>query len=409
MGRETELGDQAAGEGTRPSMFYVYLTDVRETWANIVNTLQMCEALSEVYNVTFFHPWVRDRTVHERLRFFGVEQSFRFVRLLATGPLKKLWLDYANRIVFFAQTWLYAFLRRPEFIYTRDFSFMVFVARLPRALRPTGIIIYEPHKLYHRASTRVRERELEAQAIAAADLIVPISHGVRRDLEELGANPARMCVIPCGVKLANFERPCDTASLRARWGIGSDEVAIVYAGAWEDWKGVDVLLRAFHHVAQRVAECRLLLVGVPPEFLDRERTFLGELGIDPARTLVRGYVEQAQVIEFLRASQIGVVPNTKTVLGSRYSSPLKLFEYLAAGLAVVASDLPSIRELVSEREALFFDSENSADLADKLINLVRDRSRREELAGRSRAKADEYSHARRCQLIQQAIQQVVGV
>jgi glycosyltransferase involved in cell wall biosynthesis len=409
MGREMELEDRAAGERTRPLMFYVYLTDAREAWANIVNTLQMCEALSEAYDVTFFHPWAQARTVCERLCFFGVQPTFRIVRLLATGPLKKLWLDYANRIFFFAQTWLYAFVNQPEFIYTRDFSFMVFVALLPKSLRPTGIIIYEPHKLYHRVSTRVREREFEAKAIAAADVIIPISHGVRRDLLELGVNPGRMCVAPCGVKLANFERPCDTTSLRERWGISPDEVTIVYAGAWEDWKGVDVLLRAFQHVAQCVAECRLLLVGVPPQVLDRGRTFLGELGIDPARTLMRGYVEQAQVIEFLRASQIGVVPNLKTVLGSRYSSPLKLFEYMAAGLAVVASDLPSIREVISEREALFFESENSADLADKLIILIRDRSLREKLAGRSRVKADEYSHAHRCQLIQQAIQQVVVV
>ena len=79
-------------------ILYIYLTDIRKTWANIVQTLQMCEALSKLHKVSFFHPFLLKTTLDERLSFFHVEKGFHIIRLVAFGPLKKKYLDFANRI-----------------------------------------------------------------------------------------------------------------------------------------------------------------------------------------------------------------------------------------------------------------------------------------------------------------------
>jgi len=70
---------------------------------------------------------------------------------------------------------------------------------------------------------------------------------------------------------------------------------------------------------------------------------------------------------WLRAADVLVLPNTaRENISKYYTSPVKLFEYMASGRPIVASDLPSVKALVDERMAVFFEPDNPKDLADKI-------------------------------------------
>lgn len=388
-------------------IFYIYLTDIRKTWANIVQTLHMCETLSKVHKVKFFHPFLTKTALNKRLSLFHIEKRFNITRIVAFGPMENKYLDFANRIIFFLQLLFYLHFSKYDLIYTRDFSFLVFLSKIPKLLRPKNKIIYEPHKAYYYASDKVNNIKLEIESLKLADAIVAISNGIKHDLIQLGFDENRISVIPNGVKIDRFSISFDRDGFRKNHNISKDEIVIIYVGSWEEWKGVDVLIRAFLITLRKVSNCKLILVGGSKEELVKTGQLTKGPNVDERKIILTGFISQTEVVKYLKMSDIGVIPNIRTTIGSRYTSPLKLFEYMAAGLAIVASDLPSIREIVTDNEAVFFEPENEHDLANKLIDLINNKTKREQMGFLVGQKVSKFTYGERCKKITEVIESII--
>ena len=123
-----------------------------------------------------------------------------------------------------------------------------------------------------------------------------------------------------------------------------------YAGHLYPWKGVDVFVRAL----SMAPGVHGLIVGGHPSEPDLERItrLVRDLGLE-TRVTTTGLVPPAEVMGRLQTASVLVLPNTASAISERYTSPLKLFEYLTLGRPIVASDLPSIREVLTDgRSAL---------------------------------------------------------
>jgi glycosyltransferase involved in cell wall biosynthesis len=107
-------------------------------------------------------------------------------------------------------------------------------------------------------------------------------------------------------------------------------------------------------------------------------------------------VEHDRVRDHLLAADAGLLFYPRTQFLSCFSSPLKLFEYLACGLPVLATDLPTTREVIDhDRNGLLIDSEDPQTLADFLVNALRDEPRLRRLGARALADAQQFDyHAR---------------
>ena len=118
-----------------------------------------------------------------------------------------------------------------------------------------------------------------------------------------------------------------------------------YAGHLYRWKGPDTFLQAL----ARLDTVRGLIVGGHPQERDwgRVQALVTELGLD-GRVEITGLVPSGEVASRLLGASVLVVPTTAT-RSARYTSPLKLFEYMALGRPIVATDLPSIREVARAR------------------------------------------------------------
>src|SRR5581483_12007044 len=151
-----------------------------------------------------------------------------------------------------------------------------------------------------------------------------------------------------------------------------DALVAGYAGHLYPWKGVDVFVRAL----ALAPAWRGLIVGGHPREADRARVeaLAAELGVRD-RLEITGLLAPRDVSAALQRASVLVLPNTASAISERYTSPLKLFEYLAVGRPIVASDLPSLREvLTDERTALLVPPGDAAALAAALDRLAHDPS-----------------------------------
>ena len=198
-------------------------------------------------------------------------------------------------------------------------------------------------------------RAIEHRLWTGSDALLVVSEELRAMAVEQGVAPERVHVLPNGVDAERFTpSPQAAARVRTELGLGAGPV-IGFVGSLKAWHGTDVLLRAFASILKRWTDARLLLVGDGPAAQDL-RHEARELGI-AAAVRSTGAIEHARVPDYLAAMDIAVAPYLPS--DDFYFSPIKVYEYLAAGKPVVAS---RIGQIVPLAEAGFVHPAEAGDV-----------------------------------------------
>lgn len=237
---------------------------------------------------------------------------------------------------------------------------------------------------------RLRRRAL-LSAGARSRGIVAISGGVREDLLELGLPAESILVEHDAFESARFASQLDRGEARRRLKLPSDAPLVVYTGGLLEWKGVDVLLDA----ARLLPDVYFVIAGGMEADVHRLREKAGGL----SHVRIDGFQPPESVPWYLAAGDLSVVPNRASpAISARYTSPLKVFEAMAAGIALVASDLPSMREILAhERDALLVEPESPEALAAAITRLFADEPLRRRLAQALALRAPQHTFDARAQ------------
>ncbi len=204
-------------------------------------------------------------------------------------------------------------------------------------------------------------------------------------------------VAPDGVDLEQARAPDSITPHTTPW--------LLYLGSLHPWKGVDTLIRAMPHVKQ---SAELHIVGGSDERIAELRKLAEELNV-AARVVFHGPVEPGKRFEYIYQADICLLPLTDTGLGGRYTSPLKLFEYMAAGKAIVVSDLPSMRQvLMQEQDALLVPTGEPEAFALAIERLLADSVLRTRLGDVAKSKAQGFSWRARSETILRFIGERLG-
>jgi glycosyltransferase involved in cell wall biosynthesis len=232
-------------------------------------------------------------------------------------------------------------------------------------------------------------RRYEDASLAAAARIIVVSEIARRSLVERGIAPERIVVNPNGVDVDRFATG-GGAEVRHRLGIEDDSVVAGFVGSFGPWHGAPVLARAFARVAARVPHLRLLLVGDGQE-LEPTLEIVRDAGLE-GRTTVVGQVPPAAVPAYVDACDVLVAPHVPLPDGVEFfGSPTKLFEYMAAGKAIVASRLGQIGDVLEHGLTAWMVEPGSVeDLSEALITVAGDPELQGELGGNARREASEH-------------------
>ncbi|WP_421994087.1 glycosyltransferase family 4 protein [Roseococcus sp.] len=181
---------------------------------------------------------------------------------------------------------------------------------------------------------------LERLVWRCADRALPVTEVLAGRLIDAGVARERIAVVPNGIHLEDFRDAGSSAPC--------DPLVLGFVGFVRDWHGLDAVLRGIAAWPGPVA-LSLVVVGEGPAREGLER-LAGELGIGD-RIRFTGLAERAEVPALVAGFDIALQPASVP-----YASPLKVFEYMAAGRAIVAPDQPNLREVLEDgRTALLFD------------------------------------------------------
>jgi glycosyltransferase involved in cell wall biosynthesis len=274
---------------------------------------------------------------------------------------------------------------RPRALYQRHTAFNVVGAVLSRLWRLPFVLEFNSSEVWkgrHWGGIHLLRIAslVEHINLCAADLVVVVSRPLREALIERGVPAEKVLVNPNGVDPTRF-RPLDTGSeVRARLRLESD-VVVCFSGTFGVWHGIPTLAAAVPKVLAARSNVRCMLLGDGP--LRHLVDHLGE------RVLLPGLVPHADVPGYLAAADILVSPHGVQIDGGEFfGSPTKLYEYMAAGRAIVASAVGQIGEVLEDgRTALLVPPDDADALCAAIVRLVDDACLRARLGTAAREQA----------------------
>lgn len=253
---------------------------------------------------------------------------------------------------------------RPEAIYERYSMWGVTGAwlsrrrKIPLILEVNAPLVYEQRQ-YRGLTLPSVARRVEDAIWRAADRIEAVSSPLIPHLERAGVRPERVVMAPNAVERMFFEG--DGTDIRSELGL-RNQFVIGFSGTFKTWHGVESLMRAFARFRLE-SPGHLLLVGDGPLRTSLEEQ-AANLGIRGDVTFA-GATEHSRMPGYLRAMDVAVAPYPP--LDEFYFSPLKIFEYLAAGTAVVASRAGQIADVIQDgKNGLLYEAGDEDGLLDCL-------------------------------------------
>ncbi|MFD5208688.1 glycosyltransferase family 4 protein [Streptomyces anulatus] len=342
-----------AGAGVR--IAYLHPGSVPSVYANSVHAMRMCDAFAQAGHEVTLYTAPGTYTVDDPHAYYGVRHHFSVTPVPSPDYSPAGYRARADRVR--------SLLTRnpPDLIYGHDLYALTAAAGV-------APLIYETHRLRDDPNTlRIEENLLRGTPPAR---IVVITHALGRDYRRayghLGALP--IVVAPEAAEESHtLTRPQSPPPMPGR----PDAPNIGYVGHLYEGRGIDLVLA----LADRFPDCDFHLVGGAPEDLTRWRKRGG-----PANAYFHGHRPPGAVHAYYPLFDVVLAPYQAKVYTagghcetSRWASPMKLFEYMAHGRAIIASDLTVLREILQDGvNCLLCPPDDPNSWADAVTHLVAD-------------------------------------
>jgi len=372
-------------------MKFFYVANIRlpTEKAHGIQIMKTCEALARLgVALTLVVPVRGNSRFHpdEIFSHYGIAHRFAIRFIPCPDPVALLrapqgW--YIKLQAFFFSIALLPFLFRQKkenpgaYWYCRD-EYM-----LPILQRLSNRVIWEAHNL-------PRHPGWYRSAWHRCHALVTISQGLQRDL--IASVPllrGKITVCPDGVDENFFTIYAQKDDLRRALHLPLDKKIILYSGHLYPWKGVSTLVDAVEKLDDQT---ELFLVGGT----EYDYRMLLRTRAPHPRAHWLGSFSHAYIPRYLQAADILALPTSaRYPIGNTYTSPLKLFEYMASGVPILATSVPSHREILDDTCAYFFEPDNPSSFASVARHIFADRVRAQTKATHARTSARRYTwHAR---------------
>lgn len=357
--------------------------------AHGIHVMKMCEALAKRGQVELVVARRFNKIKQDPFEYYGMPRTFTIKKMpcLDLIPLDKYlgyWALWIESLSFAFFVFFYLIFHKTDVVYTRD-KFLLFISPLWRNF------VFEIH-------TFPRRYFIYSSFFKRLKVIVVITDKLKIFFAEQGINSEKILVAPDGVDIAMFERPdVRMSEAREKLGLPPDKKIVLYTGHLYNWKGADILAGAAQYLPENV---EIYFVGGTTK--DVEKFKKRYLAVQNIR--VTGHKPYAEIPFWLKAADILVIPNSgKEAISRHWTSPLKMFEYMASRKPIVASDLPSIREVLNKNNAVLFTPDDPVAIAEAIKAILRSPQNSDKISFKAFEDAGQYSWDKRAEKICQKL------
>jgi glycosyltransferase involved in cell wall biosynthesis len=400
-------------------MKIVYIANARlpTEKAHGYQIVKTCDAFSKLgAEVTILKPHrhqpdpkLEEQSVFE---YYGVEPTFQLRTLYNIDVLR--WQTFLPRKAYPTLTVLHDLLwglystyvakqYAADIYYTRNPEVAYWLAN--RGLPTVFEAIDIPKRLYRRILLRLSHH-------SSLKHVVAVTMGLKEKLIEMGFNEKMITVVPDAVDLSTFENTPQKNACRDRLDLPKHSAIVGYIGRFQTKgteKGVPELLRAMARL-QTGREILLLCVGGPMDAVSAYLNQADDLGLSRSAVRFIDRVPNAEVPYWIRACDVVTIPWAWTEFSAHYTSPLKLFEYMAAGVPIVASRLPSLGEILKHGEnGWLVEPGDPVELAKGIEDILSNDKRSAGLAKQAGIDVQSYSWSNRAARILKSLSLATGI
>lgn len=202
------------------------------------------------------------------------------------------------------------------------------------------------------------------------DYKIVVPQSLEKFYIDAGVSGKTFVCVPNGVDLKEFDEVTTDRSIWKTLGLDSQKKVILYTGHFYAWKGVFTLLRA----AALLPQSQVVLIGGTHEDQKKVQSFVQEHSL--SNVTLHSFVTHDQIIRYIKSADVVVLPNSaQQERSEKYTTPLKLFEYMASGVPIVASDIMSFRPYLKQgKNALFCTPDDPQALAQAVEKLLDDQA-----------------------------------
>lgn len=331
-------------------MKFLYLANIRMPTekAHGAQIMKTCEALARAGSLEALVVSNRKSSItSDPFEYYGMQPLFPLERADVLDTIELGKVGFIIETISFACSAIRIAKSHPNtVIFGRDEIVLSFISFFSRQA-----LVWESHT----GSWNYAARHIARRARA----IVVISHGLKEWYVQRGIPAEKIIVAPDAIDIDSFMQVKEYVQARQDLKLPDAFIAL-YAGRLDGWKGTDTLCDASKFLPPDV---RVVIVGGEPLQIQALRPHYPDVIFIGSRP----YVELPDI---LSAADALILPTSaKDIIGARFTSPMKLFAYMAAKKPIIATDLPSHREVLGESQAVFVPADDAQALAEAIESL----------------------------------------
>jgi glycosyltransferase involved in cell wall biosynthesis len=350
------------------NLFVVYNSYLNSRSGSNTHVTELVANLSTMANVKFFHPKNKN-----------IEHSIE--EMTGVPILNNIYLDVIfYQMSLFVYLAYYCITNKPDVIYNRQDNLSISslviskIFRISYIVEVNGLLVDEAI-MYNRPSIFIKLLTInENLNYRLCNKIISVTEGVKRGLINLHNLPHDKIVVVNNGANTNLFYPMDQDTSRKKLSLEATKNYICFIGHLAPWQGIEYLIQAAPRILEKKPDTLFLIVG--DGIMKNDCVRLADNLNVSDHFLFTGSVPYETVPFYINASDVCVVP--KKPLKSGYS-PLKLYEYMACGKPIVASNVNGFEILRQIDSGILINPDDSLEFSKTIIKLLSDIPLRKEM------------------------------
>jgi glycosyltransferase involved in cell wall biosynthesis len=360
--------------------------------ADGLEAMKLCEALAEKTELELIMPKRINKVKEDLFVFYNIQKKFKVIKLtvIDTIPLNLGKFGFLVEAASFSITSFFYLLfnsNRKDIIFSHDILSIFLISFIRKN------VFYDIHDFPKRNFFLYRILFKNVKGIITTN-----QWKKERLTEIFKISASKIIYYPNGVEIEKFNLNFSKTQCRLKLKLPENKILIGYVGMLKTMdmeKGIDTAIEALKFLEE---DALLTLVGGRANDIEYYRNYSERMKLG-TRVIFTGWTKHELIPEYLQAFDVLIAPFPKSDHYNYFMSPMKIFEYMASGRPIVASDLNSIREILTDETCVFVESDNPAGLAEGINKILKDKDSADLMSAKALIDVKKYTWENRANAI----------